>query len=274
VRGGELIREARTRAGLSQMELSRLTGRERSVLARWEQGVISPPVESLLACVHACGFDLPLVLVPLDESQDAELRGSLLLPPNERVHKLLNGSRATLPARGVEGRIVAGQALAFDPYQQLAALQRHLVSFVVIGAFARVIHGTAELTEGVDITPSMREDNVARLKNGLDDLDAKRRDRKRLDLGALDQPVVALRTRAGELKLVPEPAGTRGYDDLRRHASREPLGQGVRPQVASPGDLARMLGALEQPQQLPTLLRLRRLIELERERNRGWTRER
>jgi hypothetical protein len=32
-----------------------------------------------------------------------------------------------------------------------------------------VIHGTAELTEGMDITPSMREDNVARLKNGLDD---------------------------------------------------------------------------------------------------------
>lgn len=89
MRGGELIREARTRAGLTQMELSLLTGRERSVLARWEQGVISPPVESLLACVHACGFDLPLVLVPLDESRDAELGGSLLLPPNERVRKLL-----------------------------------------------------------------------------------------------------------------------------------------------------------------------------------------
>jgi len=126
----------------------------------------------------------------------------------------------------------------------------------------------------MDITPSMREENVARLKNGLDDLKGERRDRKRLDLGALDQPVVALRTCAGELKLIPEPAGTRGYDDLRRHASREPLGQGVRPQVASPGDLARMLGALDQPERLSTLLRLRRLIELERERNRGWTRER
>jgi transcriptional regulator with XRE-family HTH domain len=90
VRGGELIREARTRAGLTQMELSRLSGRERSVLARWEQGVMSPPVESLLACLHACGFDLPLVLVPLDESMDAELGDSLLLPPNERVRQLLS----------------------------------------------------------------------------------------------------------------------------------------------------------------------------------------
>jgi hypothetical protein len=98
-------------------------------------------------------------------------------------------------------------------------------------------------------------------------------DRQRLDLGALDEPVVALRTRARVLKLVPETAGTRGYDDLCRHASREPLGHSLRPQVASPDDLARMLGALDQPEQLPTLLRLRRLIELGRERNRGWSRE-
>ena len=51
--------------------------------------MISPPVESLLACLHACGFDLPSSLVPLDESQDAELGEALLLPPNERVRKLL-----------------------------------------------------------------------------------------------------------------------------------------------------------------------------------------
>jgi transcriptional regulator with XRE-family HTH domain len=89
MRGGELIREARTRAGLTQSELSELTGRDRSVIARWEQGVISPPVESLLACVHACGFDLPFVLVPLDESVDAELGESLMLTPSDRVDRML-----------------------------------------------------------------------------------------------------------------------------------------------------------------------------------------
>jgi transcriptional regulator with XRE-family HTH domain len=89
MRGGELIREARTRAGLTQGELSERTGRDRSVIARWEQGIISPPIESLLACLHACGFDLPFVLVPLDESADAELGESLMLPPSERVKRLL-----------------------------------------------------------------------------------------------------------------------------------------------------------------------------------------
>ncbi len=89
MRGGELIREARMRAGLTQTQLSELTGRDRSVIARWEQGQISPPVESLLEIIHACGFDLPFVLVPIDKSADQELRESLLAPPSERVAWLL-----------------------------------------------------------------------------------------------------------------------------------------------------------------------------------------
>jgi transcriptional regulator with XRE-family HTH domain len=89
MRGGELIREARTRAGLTQGELSERTGRDRSVIARWEQGLVSPPVESLVACLHACGFDVPFVLVPLDETADKELSESLMLAPNERVKRML-----------------------------------------------------------------------------------------------------------------------------------------------------------------------------------------
>ena len=136
----------------------------------------------------------------------------------------------------------------------------------MIGAFARVVRGTRELTDGIDITPSMREDN----------LDASRAMHSRtsppgapigsaLNLRDLPGPVVELETRAGELKLVPEPAGTRGYDDLRRRAAREPLGRGLRPRIASPDDLARMLGALDREQDVERLLRLRRLMSLERE---------
>ena len=84
-----MIREARTRAGLTQTELAERTGRDRSVIARWEQGTISPPVESLLACVHACGYDIPLILVPLDESADRELRNALMATPSERVERML-----------------------------------------------------------------------------------------------------------------------------------------------------------------------------------------
>src|SRR5215208_994628 len=173
---------------------------------------------------------------------------------------------------------MANRVSAFDPYELLSALKSAHVSFVVIGAFARVIHGTGEITDGLDITPSMREDNVSRLEKALDDLEALRVDGRPLDFPDSRDSVIDLRTRAGELRLVPEPAGSRGYDDLRRHATRESLGRGLRPQVASPGDLARMLGALGREQQIETLLRLRRLIELERnlgrQRSRGLSVER
>jgi hypothetical protein len=62
--------------------------------------------------------------------------------------------------------------------------------------------------------------------------------------------------------------GTRGYDDLRRAATREPLGRGVRPSVASIGDLARMVSALGDEERTPQLMQLRRLVELERVRER------
>ncbi len=165
--------------------------------------------------------------------------------------------------------IVANQAPPFDPYELLAVLQNGHVAFVLIGAFARVIRGTGEVTDGLDITPSMRRDNVSRLEKALADLQAERVDGKPFDLETTREPVIELRTRAGELKLVPEPAGSRGYDDLRWHASGEPLGKALRPRVASSGDLARMLGALNRDEDLPTLLRLRRLIELERSLGRG-----
>lgn len=93
MRGGELIREARLRAGLTQTELSELTGRERSVIARWEQGAISPPIDSLIEIVHACGFDLPFTLIPIDKSADEELQEALLAPPSERVEWLLKDLR-------------------------------------------------------------------------------------------------------------------------------------------------------------------------------------
>jgi hypothetical protein len=153
--------------------------------------------------------------------------------------------------------------MVFDPYELLGALQARNVNFIVIGAFARIVRGTREVTDGIDITPSMRGEHLARLQQALEDLDARRADGEALELRNLEEPVAELETRAGELKLVPEPAGTRGYDDLRRRAGREPLGRGLRPQVASTDDLARMLGALDRDQDLERLLRLRRLMNLE-----------
>jgi hypothetical protein len=69
----------------------------------------------------------------------------------------------------------------FDPRAILAALERNYVDYVVIGGFARVIRGADEITLGVDITPSFAKDNLARLAQALDELDAGRIDRRELE---------------------------------------------------------------------------------------------
>jgi hypothetical protein len=159
----------------------------------------------------------------------------------------------------------------FDPYALMDALERHRVTYVIVGGLGRVIHGSDEITDGLDIVPSMRDENLRRLGQALEDLNARRSDGQPLgferDLRRL--PALELTTDAGELKIVSEPAGTRGYDDLRRRAVREPLGHGLRPSVASPDDHARMLAALDRPQDQVPLQTMQRLIELERELHRG-----
>jgi len=160
----------------------------------------------------------------------------------------------------------------FDPYAILTALERQRVTYILIGCFARIIHGTEELTNGLDLVPSLRPENLRRLGLALEALYARLPNGRRaaLERDLPTQAVLELRTDAGELKIVPEPVGTRGgYDDLRRAATREPIGRGLRPSVASIGDLARMLAALGREQDLPPLHQLRTLAELERELHRG-----
>jgi hypothetical protein len=156
---------------------------------------------------------------------------------------------------------------AFDPRAILAALEREYVAYVLIGGLARILRGADETTAGADISPSLRASNLPRLQRALEDLDATPATgrRKTIDLAQLDhQPVVALTTPAGALQLIGAPAGTRnGYDDLRRGATREHIGHGLRPNVASTADLARMAAALGRDQDLERLSQLRRIMELE-----------
>jgi hypothetical protein len=173
---------------------------------------------------------------------------------------------------------VSEPAEVFDPRGLLAALDRNYVGYVLIGGLARVIRGTDELTSGVDICPGLRFENVDRLARALEELEARRADRRRLvvDEDTLAQEaVLELRTNRGGLKVVAEPAGTRrGYEDLRKAATREHIGEGLRPRVASVADLARMSAAmahereLQEPGGRVSARELERMRELEIEHSR------
>lgn len=152
----------------------------------------------------------------------------------------------------------------FDPLGLLATLDRHRVAYIVVGAFARVVQGAEEVTRGVDIVPATKPDNLRKLDAALDELAARHPDGRQVAAEDLENQPLELVTDRGELKIIAEPVGTSGYDDLRRAATREPLGRGLRPSVASIDDLARMLAARGREEDRAKLRALRRLAEIER----------
>jgi hypothetical protein len=141
---------------------------------------------------------------------------------------------------------------------------------VLIGGLAQVLRGADHVTAGVDICPSFAAGNLDRVSHAVVDLAAKRMDGEPLEVtdGALgNEPVISLATSAGSLQIIGSPAGApRGYVDLRRAATKEHLGQGIQPLVASSGDLARMAAALHRDQDIARLGQLRRIMELEADR--------
>jgi hypothetical protein len=162
----------------------------------------------------------------------------------------------------------------FDPIRALEVLHRHEVRFIVVGAFSAVVQGGPLPTFHLDVTPARDADNLARLAEALRELDARLRVPSGdpipfpVDSKMLEQATAwTLTTTAGRLDLVVEPAGTGGFDDLRRDAIEETVG-GVPVLLASLRDVIRMKEAANRPKDVAQLPALRDTLEVIRERER------
>jgi transcriptional regulator with XRE-family HTH domain len=100
MRSGALLQEARLRAGLTQHQLAERTGRDRAVIARWEQEAVAPSLETLVDLLRACGFDLELVLVPYETDRDERLVANLKLSPERRLERLVRAVEADIAEGG------------------------------------------------------------------------------------------------------------------------------------------------------------------------------
>jgi transcriptional regulator with XRE-family HTH domain len=83
----QIVRESRLRSGLSQRRLAELAGLTQPTVARIENGRIQPTFDRLLALVRACGLDLDVRVVPLDEDAWTVERRGLSLTPDERLDR-------------------------------------------------------------------------------------------------------------------------------------------------------------------------------------------
>jgi transcriptional regulator with XRE-family HTH domain len=75
------LRQARARAGLSLRELAERAGTSHSTLVAYEQGRVTPNVDTAERILGAAGFEIEARLVPhIDESErERQIRDVLLL---------------------------------------------------------------------------------------------------------------------------------------------------------------------------------------------------
>jgi hypothetical protein len=157
--------------------------------------------------------------------------------------------------------------MELDLARLLGILNRHRVAYVLIGGLAAVYHGSPFPTEDADITPQTDHANLEKLAAALVELGA----RIRTDSEPTGLPftcdadwlagckTINLTTDAGDLDLTFEPAGTAGYDDLRRDATRTDL-YGVTVQIASLADVIRSKQAANRPKDQRVLPTLREIL--------------
>jgi hypothetical protein len=159
----------------------------------------------------------------------------------------------------------------FAPQDILAALGRHRVRFVLVGGLAAVLHGAAHVTTDVDVVPEEARDNLERLSAALKELDARIRVTGEPDGVPFDHSagslarvrVWKLQTANGELDIVFEPSGTRGYEDLRRGAVSMRV-RGLDVSVASLADVIRSKEAAGRERDRAILPALRELLTRQR----------
>ena len=248
------------RAALSQEDLAGRLGLPRSQIARWERDAVEPGFSTLRRALRACGFDLSPALIPYeaDLARDERLRQLQLQSPQERLRR---------HGRPSSGRMSSRKPTpTFDPYAILRELERERVGYVVIGALARVIQGSDELTRGVDLTPSLRASNLERPERCLG-TPTKTTDGRPLFLAGADparEPLITIDSDHGEIKLALEPAGTHGYDDLRRAPGASTSARASARKSPTQATSSGCSMTLGRETDAPKIETMRRIIELDR----------
>jgi len=92
--GASLLRQARLRAGLSQGELAKRTGKPGVQIGRWETGMVAMSLDTLLQMLRACDLDLPLDLVPYQPpANEDELIALQRELPADRLARMTHRAR-------------------------------------------------------------------------------------------------------------------------------------------------------------------------------------
>lgn len=158
------MREARTRAGLSQAELAARAGVAQSVISVYESGRRQPALATLAALVEATGFDLD---VRLRRRGFARLTGPLGVRLRRHRGEVLRVARAAgVSVRGVFGSVARGEDGPDSDVDLLVDLPSGMGLFGLARVQERlqqILDAPVELIPAADLKPGVRPAVLAEL---------------------------------------------------------------------------------------------------------------
>lgn len=96
---GDLIRQARLAAGLTQRQLAERAGKAVSVIGRWERGEVLPSLETVTDLISAAGMRLHVGIVDELEHDRGLIAESLALTPQHRLARVTKLADMVLAGR-------------------------------------------------------------------------------------------------------------------------------------------------------------------------------
>lgn len=157
-----------------------------------------------------------------------------------------------------------------DVERIFSVLAAHEVDYLVVGAYARILLGSARITKDLDVCHAPDRANLKRLANALRELEARPRGEGTehpviLDDLYLDRmEIVTLETTAGWFDVLKWPKGTKSFADLKSRAVPLKV-NGSSVLIAGIDDMIAMKLASSRPQDLADVEELRALQRERRE---------
>lgn len=155
----------------------------------------------------------------------------------------------------------------FDPERILKVLDSHHIQYVLIGALAARLQGFPRMTADAGITPSTEVENLKRLAAALEELDARiftEAQPRGLPFDCSAETLSKaemwnLVTTAGRLDIAFRPAGTGGYQDLKKNAVQFEV-YGIELWAARLADIIRSKKAADRPQDRQDIIILNEIL--------------
>ena len=161
---GALLREARTRAGLSQAALASRAGVTQSVISVYESGRRQPAFPTLAALVEATGFDLDIRLLRRRLDRLTGPLGTRLR--RHRVEVLRVARAGGIAVRGVFGSVARGEDRPDSDVDLLVELPTGIGLFGLARVqeqLEQILGAPVELIPAADLKPGVRANVLAEL---------------------------------------------------------------------------------------------------------------